>query len=125
MLAPMLRAGARGHLTPYTLEHQRGPWHRLLVDLVLVSPVTTLAALWGPYSLLAIAAALVAAHAVAPVRNVRLVIAADLLLRISAVAAFGWWVLPALVVDLYISRKLRAVYDPVTAALTSQLGMAR
>lgn len=125
MLPAMVRAGARGHQTPYTLEHQRGTWHRLLVDLVLVSPITTLAALFGPVQLLALACALIAAHALAPVRNVRLVIAADLLLRVGAVVAFGWWILPALAIDLYISRRLRAVYDPVTAALTSQLGMSR
>lgn len=125
MALPMLRAGSKGHATPYTLDHQQGPWHRLLVDLVLVSPVTTLAALFGPWKLLAVVAYILAAHAIAPVRNVRLVIAADLLLRVSAVAAFGWWILPALAVDLYVSRRLRAVYDPVTAALTSQLGMTR
>jgi tetratricopeptide (TPR) repeat protein len=125
MALPMLRAGAKGHETPYTKDHQQGPWHRLVVDLVLVSPVTTLAALFGPWKLLLVAGFILAAHAVAPVRNVRLIIAADLLLRVCAVAAFGWWILPALAVDLYISRKLRAVYDPVTAALTSQLGMAR
>lgn len=125
MLPAMLRAGAKGHATPYTLEHQRGAWHRLLVDLVLVSPVTTVAAFYGPRELLGLAAALVGAHLLAPIRNVRLVLAADLLLRMAAVFAFGWWIVPALAVDLYIARKLRAVYDPVTAALTSQLGMSR
>lgn len=122
---PMLRAGARGHSTPYTKDHQQGAWHRLVVDLVLVSPVTTFAALFGPAWLLALVAALLGAHLLAPVRNVRLVLAADILLRCSAIAAFGWWMAPALAVDLYISRRLRAVYDPVTAALTSQLGMSR
>jgi len=125
MLPAMLKAGTRGHSTPYTKDHQRGAWHRLLVDLVLVSPATTLAALFGPPQILAIAAALVAAHAIAPVRNVRLVLAADLILRIGAVAAFGWWILPAVALDLYASGRLRTVYDPVTAALTSQLGMSR
>lgn len=125
MVPTILRAGARGHGTPYTLEHQRGAWHRLLVDLVLVSPVTTFAALLGPWQLVLVAAVIVAAHAVAPVRNVRLVIAADLLLRASAVMAFGWWALPVAALDLYISHRLRAVYDPVTAALASQLGMSR
>ncbi len=125
MALPMLRAGSKGHSTPYTLEHQRGAWHRLLVDLVLVSPISTLAAFYGSPEVLSLAAALVGSHLIAPVRNVRLVLAADLLLRMSAVFAFGWWILPALAVDFYISRRLRAVYDPVTAALTSQLGMSR
>lgn len=125
MALPMLRAGAAGHSTPYTLDHQRGAWHRLVVDLVLVSPATTLLALFGPWQLLALVGALLGAHAIAPVRNVRLVIAADLMLRVSAVAAFGWWLLPVAALDLWISRKLRLVYDPVTAALTSQLGLSR
>jgi tetratricopeptide (TPR) repeat protein len=125
MAWPMLKAGSKGHATPYTLEHQRGAWHRLLVDLVLVSPVTTLAALFGPPSVLAIVALLLGAHLIAPVRNVRLVLAADILLRCAAISAFGWWIAPALAVDLYISSRLRPVYDPVTAALTTQLGMAR
>lgn len=125
MLPAMLKAGALGHSTPYTKDHQRGVWHRLIVDLVLVSPVTTLAALFGPPQILAIAAALIAAHAVAPVRNVRLILAADLALRIGAASAFGWWMLPVVALDLYASGRLRTVYDPVTAALTSQLGMSR
>jgi hypothetical protein len=125
MAPAMLRAGSKGHATPYTLDHQRGAWHRLLVDLVLVSPITTIAALFGPGRLLALVALLIGAHLVAPVRNVRLVLAADIILRCAAVAAFGWWIAPALLVDLYISHRLRPVYDPVTAALTSQLGMAR
>ncbi len=126
VMAPaMLKAGARGHATPYTLEHQRGAWHRLIVDLVLVSPVTTLAALFGPPAMLAVVALLIGAHLIAPVRNVRLILAADILLRCAAIAAFGWWIAPVLLVDLYISNRLRPVYDPVTAALTTQLGMAR
>jgi tetratricopeptide (TPR) repeat protein len=125
MAPAILKAGAKGHATPYTLEHQRGAWHRLLVDLVLVSPVSTLAALFGPPALLAIVALLIGAHLTAPVRNVRLVLAADIILRCAAIAAFGWWMAPALIVDLYISSRLRPVYDPVTAALTTQLGMAR
>lgn len=122
---PVLKAGSKGHTTPYTQEHQRGTWHRLLVDLVLVSPVTTLAALFAAPGLLAIVAALLAAHAIAPVRNVRLVIAADMLLRVAAASVFGWWIAPVILVDLYICHRLRPVYDPVTAALTSQLGMSR
>ncbi|HVJ19912.1 MAG TPA: glycosyltransferase [Polyangiaceae bacterium] len=125
MAPAMLKAGSKGHATPYTLDHQRGAWHRLLVDLVLVSPITTLAALFGPAPMLAMVALLLGAHLIAPVRNVRLVLAADILLRCAAIAAFGWWIAPALVVDLYISSRLRPVYDPVTAALTTQLGMAR
>jgi len=125
MAWPIFRAASRGHGTPYTQEHQQGTAHRLVVDLVLISPLTTIAALFGPAWLIGLALALLIAHTAAPVRNVRLVLAADLLLRASAVAAFGWWIAPALAVDLYISRRLRAVYDPVTAALTSQLGMSR
>lgn len=124
-LVPVLRAGLRGHATPYAHDHQGGAWHRLLVDLVIVSPVTTLVALFAAPAWLAIVAAIVAAHALAPIRNVRFVIAADLALRVAAVSVLGWWAAPIAIVDLYISDRLRPVYDPVTAALTSQLGMSR
>ncbi|HEY3495272.1 MAG TPA: glycosyltransferase [Polyangiaceae bacterium] len=122
---PMLRAGAKGHATPYTRDNQRGAPHRLFVDLVLVSPITTVLGLFGNPWLVGIAGALVAAHALAPVRNVRLILAADLLLRASAGIAFGWYALLAIPFDVYVFRRLKNVYDPVTAALVSQLGMSK
>lgn len=134
MALPMLRAAAKGHDTPYTKANQRGAWHRLLVDFLLASPVATLIAIGGAATtpstgrLLLIVAALVATHALAPVRNLRLLLAAELLLRAVAatvIAAHGLWLLLplALATDLFAARKLRNIYDPVTAALTGQLGM--
>jgi hypothetical protein len=134
MALPMLRAGAKGHGTPYTLAHQRGAWHRLLVDFVLTSPLAMLSAVAGDAitpsatRLLCIVAALVATHSLAPVRNIRLLLAAELLLRAAAatvLAAHGlWFLLPVMVAtDVFASRKLRNIYDPITAALTGQLGM--
>lgn len=136
MTLPMLRAAKGGHATPYTLAHQRGAPHRLLVDLALVSPVATLLAVIGASvqpALAAVTAILVAAHALAPVRNVRLILAAELLIRaLGAVALatfsepvaltiFALWV----TADALIYWRLRRIYDPTTAALAGELGMTR
>lgn len=122
---PVLRAGSKSHVTPYTKDQQQGAPHRLLVDLVMVSPVATLMGLFGDWRLVTMAGLLLVAHAMAPVRNVRLVLAADLLLRASAVSAFGWWSLATVPADILIYRRLRGVYDPVTSVLARELGMSR
>lgn len=122
---PALVAGAKSHITPYTQDNQQGAPHRLLADLVLVSPVASLMGLFGDTRILMLAGLILAAHALTPVRNVRTVLAAELLLRASAVTAFGWWALLSIPVDIYISRRLRGVYDPVTGVLARALGMQR
>lgn len=126
----VLRAARAGHGTAYTLAHQRGDWHRLCVDLVLVSPwpcaLFALGMVAAPK--LAIATALVVTvHAVAPVRNARTVLAADLLIRGLAGAtlyAFSpWLLLPMFAADVLGAWRLRGTYDPVTATLTAAFGM--
>lgn len=136
MTLPLLRKAAAGHATPYTLSNQRGAPHRLLVDILLVSPVWAMLAVFGATErpeLALTTIALLAAHALAPVRNVRLVLAGDLLVRALGFCA----VLPlpmvmgvpllllGLAADLYIAHKIRPVYDPTTAALAGELGMTR
>ncbi len=136
MTLPLLTAGAAGHATPYTLSQQRGAPHRLLVDLVLASPFPTVLAVWGAAqspTLLATAVTLIAAHALAPVRNVRLVLAADMLIRVCALTAlFSMpvaWTLAGMIAwiasDAFIYARLQKVYDPTTEALAGELGMTR
>lgn len=129
-----LRMALAGHDHEYTLREQRGAPHRLLVDLMLLSPVSTVLAVLGvqhaPW--LAIStAALILAHIVSPVRNVRTVLAADIMLRILAGAAlmhmsmFAYVPLTLLwlAADIYIYLRTRTVVDPVTSNLVCALGM--
>lgn len=132
MAWPMFRAGAKGHETPYTKDFQQGAPHRLIVDLALVSPVALVAAVTqGATLITTLVAVALTAHMLAPVRNVRLVIAAELLLRVAAATAIVSSPHPivfaciALAVDLAVIRKLKHVYDPVTAVLAAQLGMSK
>lgn len=125
----MLVRAARGHETPYSRAYQRGAPHRLLVDLLLVSPIPLAIALHVPFGRLhVIALLLVAAHALSPVRNIRTVLAADVLVRWIAI---GWivqhpiWIAPSLAADLWISWQTRNVYDPTTQALAFALGLSR
>lgn len=126
----MLRAAASAHDTGYAADHQRGAPHRLLVDLFLASPAAVAFAILGAAnqpSLAAGAAALLVAHAWAPIRNVRFVLAADVLLRVIGASAMTYPLLElplVLAVDAAIYWRLRGVYDPVTSALTSSLGMS-
>jgi hypothetical protein len=128
-LPAMFRTAASGHATRYAAEHQSGAPHRLLVDLVLVSPCAMIAAVLGAAqqpALAAAAVALIVAHAAAPIRNVRFIVAADVLLRAVGASAlpYPFIALPALLaVDAYIAWRIRHVYDPVTQALATALGM--
>ncbi len=126
----VLRAARSGHATPYTLGFQRGDGHRLAVDLVLVSPMPCALFALGMVAApkLALAAGLVVlAHGIAPVRNVRTVLAGDLLIRglagASAYALTPWLLLPMLAFDALAFWRLRNTYDPVTATLTAAFGM--
>ncbi len=126
----VLGAAKAGHGTPYTVSHQRGDWHRLVVDLVMVSPlpVLWLASGHNHAAWLTVAAvAIVAAHALAPVRNVRTVLAADLVTRGlfgCSMAAIHPALVPAVLLpDALAIWRLRNSYDPVTATLTAAFGM--
>lgn len=126
-LPAMLRQAKSGHVTKYAAEHQVGAPHRLLVDLVLVSPSVVLLAAYGASSAQVIAAsavALVVTHAAAPIRNVRFIIAADVLLRVVAVASLPAVALPILLAcDAFIAWRMRWIYDPVTHSLATAMGM--
>lgn len=122
------RRARRGHDHDYGRQHQRGAPQRLLVDLVALSPGPVLFAALGAGAqpeLAAAAALLLAAHAASPVRNVRTVLAVDMLARVL-VAAAPWPLLLVVVgLDAWTLRtaRLRLVRDPVTGALTWALDM--
>jgi hypothetical protein len=126
---PLFRAATSGHSTNYGSTHQAGAPHRLLVDLALASPCAVLFATLGASqapTLTASLLALLAFHAAAPIRNVRFVLAADILIRAIGASAMSmpFLELPAvLAVDAYIAWRIRHVYDPVTHELATALGM--
>jgi hypothetical protein len=126
----VLVAAKAGHSTEYTAGHQRGDWHRLWVDLAIVSPLpiaTLFCAGQSAPALAVIALLLVAFHSLAPVRNVRTVLAADLVIRgLAGWAAYTlhpWLLAPMLAADALAIWRLRKTYDPVTATLTAAFGM--
>jgi hypothetical protein len=128
-LPAIFRTATSNHATKYAAQHQAGAPHRLLVDLVLASPCAVLFAALGAAGSPALSAALAALlviHAAAPIRNVRFVLAADILLRVIGASAMAhpFIELPAvLAIDAYIAWRIRHVYDPVTQALATALGM--
>jgi hypothetical protein len=109
----LTRALFQKHDHVYGRTHQRGMPHRLLVDLCMVAPFAVLLGPWPREAL-----AIVAVHALSPVRNVRTIIGAEVLLRMAFVQAAPWWlVVPSFAYDVWLWRKLRPVYDPVTDEL--------
>lgn len=128
---PALTLSVRSQRHAYTREHQSGMPHRLIADLALVSPFVLLLAPLADWRITAVAAAIVATHMLSPVRNVRTILAADLLLRISVgmwLVRFGWWGAlgaTALVAwDVWLIGRLRGLRDTVTAALVQATGCA-
>jgi len=114
------RAIVQPHDTDYGREHQRGMWHRLFVDLALVSPMWAGMALWyHPVGLLP-AVLLIVAHACTPVRNVRTVLAVDLLMRAALYGvAPAWLICAAYLCDAWVVRRLicAGLYDTPTDEL--------
>lgn len=126
---PVLLRALRGHATPYTLTQQRGAPHRLIVDLVLLSPVVMMTAALHPGPHVAVALCVVGVHAFAPVRNVRLVLGADLLVRagLAALLSAEPWgpglLIALLIIDAALIWRTRRLYDPVTQHIAVALGM--
>ncbi len=130
---PVGRKAMGGHDAEYARKYQRGGVARLALDLLLISPAALLTAAFAPWQSLPLgiaAALIVVSHALAPIQNVRFVLAAELLIRALAAAAIAragnqLLLAPLAAVDALIGWRIRNVYDPVTAALKSQLGLAR
>ncbi len=125
----VLRAAKDGHATEYTKAYQSGMGHRLLVDLTLVSPLLMLFACAGATASIDLAfapLAIFSTHTLAPVRNVRTILAADLLIRglVGAYwAASPLVLLTLLTFDACLFWRMRNVYDPTTHTLTAAFGM--
>jgi hypothetical protein len=113
---------------PYAEQFQSGPPHRLLLDLLSLSPLATMLAIAVVISiafrgaafppearrLAFLAAGFVVVHALVPSQNVRYVATADALLRVL-VGAFLWselrdrkWAVPALATGLLINALVEA-----------------
>lgn len=126
--AEVFARARRGHQTTYTREHQRGGLLRLCADLFVVSPAAVLCATRSQLMpLTATALLLIACHALAPVVNVRFVLAAELLLRAAAAAVLAAispvLLAPLVLIDAVIAWRMRRIYDPITSALTHSFGM--
>jgi hypothetical protein len=127
----VLGKALRGHDTEYSREHQRGRLHRLFIDLALLSPLYLLLAAWSGGGVLMVGALLIiAAHAMAPIQNIRTVLAADLLVRVAVAghiiatdSLLGAAAALALLIslDVYVYARIRKLYDPVTANLLGAL----
>ncbi len=117
-LAQAMRPGT--YENEYGRTYQQGMWHRLLVDLALVSPVWIGAAIWYHPAALLPALVLLVTHAVTPVRNLRTVLAVDLLMRAALYSVLPVWVIIAgYACDAYLAwRGSKArLYDTPTNEL--------
>jgi hypothetical protein len=119
--------------TDYVRRLQSGMPHRVLVDLTLVSPVTTLGALLActqaPLWLVSFAGFALITHAFTTPKNVRFMLAIDLTARMLCAwlpEPLAWGILGAgLVADLYLYRVFKDCRDPVTYNLVVQTNMYR
>jgi len=136
---------------PYAEQYQSGPPHRLLIDSMAVAPIVTMlffAAIvtlalrmkeWSrDVRLLAfLAAGMIAIHALLPSQNLRYIVCADPLVRLTVAAflAFELRDRPRIAIALLVVNALielllfhrifvtAAVYDPVTQELLHALKM--
>ncbi len=117
--------------TDYIRRFQSGPLHRLLVDLVLISPLVTVATLMGwsrvPVWLAAFAGTALVLHSFITPKNVRFLLVVDLAIRMMCASLPNpilWAVLVlGSVADLWLYRALGKIEDPVTANLVVRSGM--
>lgn len=128
-LLTFARFGAAARLDSYGREQEGAP-HRLLVDLFLLGPVAFICAArsdWSPA--LGFVLAFVAIQSCIPIlRCVRMVTAADAMMRVAVCAVAPWW-LAALVLatDLIVFGRVfvrAGTYDPITKNLVAALGMS-
>ena len=136
---------------PYAQQYQSGPPHRLLIDSMAVAPVVTIVFLaaivmfalrvsdWSrDVRLLGfLGAGMIAVHAFLPSQNLRYIVCADPVVRLSVAAFLGFELrdrpriaIALLVVNAIIELQLfhqifvtGAVYDPVTQDLLHALKM--
>ncbi len=117
--------------TDYVRRFQSGDPHRILTDLILVSPVTTIGAIVActsaPLWLVGFVGISLATHAFIVPKNVRFLLVVDLGARMLC----GWlpgpwpWVIlgVGLIADLRLYRAFKEVRDTVTYNLVVKAGM--
>ena len=108
---------------PYARQFCHGGWLRLVADLLIVSPVAVLGAIWAhDLRILAVAAIVLMYGTPWLHQQIRSCLLADVLLRVIA-APFWWIMLP---VDAYVFWRgwwRGRIYDPTHANLACTLGM--
>lgn len=120
-----------GQSTDYVRRFQAGMGHRPLVDLVLVSPVTTIAGavacVWAPKWLIGFVAVALGTHALITPKNVRFLLALEIGLRMLCAwlpSPWNWAILGAgLLSDLRMYFAVGGCKDPVTYNLVVRTGM--
>lgn len=117
--------------TDYIRRFQSGMPHRLLVDLVLISPISLLVVLtswsFAPLWLLAFTGVAMVVHSAITPKNVRFLLIIDICSRMLCAGLPGPWpwivLVAGSVADLFLYRAIRDMEDPVTANLVVKLGM--
>lgn len=123
----IFRSLSQGHANPYAEQYQSGGSLRLVVDLVIASPLFVLMFVGEcPRIAFPFVALAVGVHGLSKVNNVRTILAVDLVMRGTAgvvVANSGapWWGLSFLVLDAFATHAFRNIYDPTTVALCQAL----
>jgi len=120
--------GTRGPQESYGSQYCRGGLHRLIVDLVLVSPLVVLATVHGRLELVGLALSLLLPYASPRLsQQLRTVAVVDVVLRMAAASVLPWWLLPVWVAaDLWLWYRVWVrgqLYDPTTMNLTVLLEM--
>lgn len=121
-LLPDLYRRATRHDGDYNKEEARGMPHRLLVDLMMVSPFVLLAFARSATSIeLGIVAAGLVPLVLSPVRNARTLIAFDLIMRgVAATSLNPYAIVFCMAFDVWVAWRIRNVYDPTSANLLQQ-----
>lgn len=117
--------------TDYVRRLQSGMNHRVLVDLVLVSPITVVGAIvasqWAPLWLTAFTGVALATHACITPKNVRFLLILDLSTRMLCAWLPGPWSWTVLgfgaFLDWQVFRAIKETRDTVTYNLVVKLGM--
>lgn len=120
-----------GQPTDYVRRFQSGMPHRPLVDLVLVSPVTTIggavACVWAPLWLVTFVGVALLTHAFITPKNIRFLLPIEIAVRMLCAwlpAPWNWVTLGVgLVVDLRLYFAIGGCKDPVTYNLVVRTTM--
>lgn len=114
--------------TDYVRRFQSGTPHRVVTDLILVSPVTTLSSLvacsWAPWWLIGFVGVGALTHAFITPKNARFLLAVDLGIRMLCAWLPGPWPWVVLVFGGYFDFKLYRAFSQVRDTVTYNLVVA-